>query len=100
MNPEPVAVTTGFATFRARVMFLLGFAYLLLGAALIHRMSSTGVTETERSFVAAGLLALWPIFGIEAFVGACSARSLATACSDALASLHRLSDAAVADGVA
>jgi len=69
MNPEPVALTTGFATFRARVMFLLGFVYLLLVAVLVHRAVGTGVTESERDLVATAMLVSWPIFWIEAAWG-------------------------------
>ncbi len=60
MKPDTV-----FDAIRVRVMFLLGFVFLLLVAALIHRTINSGVTESERDLAATILLAVWPVFIIE-----------------------------------
>src|SRR5688572_944207 len=64
-SPRPTASDA----LRARFMFLLGFAYLLLVAGLIHRTTTKTVTEFELDFLYAGLIALWPIFAVEAVWG-------------------------------
>jgi hypothetical protein len=57
------------ATLRARVMFLLGFAYLLLVAGLIHRATSKSVTPWELDAMIMGLVALWPVFIVDVMWG-------------------------------
>ncbi|MBA4186421.1 MAG: hypothetical protein C0467_00235 [Planctomycetaceae bacterium] len=64
-----ITATTRADNFRARVMFILGFGYLILVAVLVHRSISNGVTESERDLVANVLLVSWPIFWIEAIWG-------------------------------
>jgi hypothetical protein len=78
MNPEsvpelpPVDPTleaprpTPFDTWRARFMFVLGFAYLLIVAGLIHRAPTQSVTLFELDVMAIGIAFLWPIFVAEA----------------------------------
>ena len=56
-------------TLRARFLFCLGFAHLLLVAGLVHRATSAGVTDLELDVIYAGLLALWPVFVAEAMWG-------------------------------
>ncbi len=68
VRPEPV-VPTRWDTLRARVMFLLGFGYLLLVAGLIHRATSTNITAFEKDVLFAAPLTLWPIFALEAWWG-------------------------------
>ncbi len=65
IGPQPAA----WDTFRARFMFLFGFAYLLLVAGMIHRATTTSVTAFEMDVLVAGLIALWPIFAIEVWWG-------------------------------
>lgn len=62
-------VPTSRDTFRARFMFLLAFIYVLLVAGLIHRATSKSVAPWELDVLVAGLIALWPIFAIEAVWG-------------------------------
>ena len=50
-------------------MFTLAFAHLLLVAGLIHRATSRSVTEIELDIMYVGLLALWPVFIVEAIWG-------------------------------
>ena len=69
-EPAPAApVPAPRDTLRARVMFLLAFAYLLLAAGVLHRASSRSVTQFELDVMFAGLFALWPIFIAEAAWG-------------------------------
>jgi voltage-gated potassium channel len=60
---------TPFDTLRARFMFVLAFAYLLLVAGLVHRAISKSVTQWELDVMYVGLVALWPIFAAEAVWG-------------------------------
>ncbi|HUR53974.1 MAG TPA: hypothetical protein VMZ71_07575 [Gemmataceae bacterium] len=60
---------TRFDTVRARFMFLLAFAFLLAVAGLIHRAQQKQVTQGELNFIYSALLALWPIFVVEAVWG-------------------------------
>ena len=60
---------TRFDTVRAGFLFLLGFAFLLLVAGLIHRGQEKQVTQRELNVIYAGLLALWPVFVVEAAWG-------------------------------
>jgi hypothetical protein len=53
-------------TARARVMFALAFAFLLLFAGLIHRALTNSVAQWELDAMHAGLFALWPAFVLEA----------------------------------
>src|SRR5262249_5269999 len=69
-HPEPVGPQpTAWDTLRARIMFVFGFTDLLLGAGLIHRATTTSVTEFEMDVIVAGLIELWPIFALEAWWG-------------------------------
>jgi hypothetical protein len=63
------AVPTPRDTLRARFMFTLAFAHLLVVAGLIHRATSKSVTVVELDVMYAGLLALWPVFVAEAIWG-------------------------------
>jgi hypothetical protein len=66
-SPTPDASrTTAFDALRARLMFVLGFAYLLLSAGLIHRATTLSVTALELDVMAIGVAFLWPIFVAEA----------------------------------
>lgn len=68
--PAPAAPQpTAWDTVRARFMFLLAFAYLLLAAGLIHRAASGDATRSELEVIYAGLIALWPVFVAEALWG-------------------------------
>lgn len=53
-------------TARARTMFALAFAFLLLFAGLIHRALTNSVAQWELDAMHAGLFALWPAFVLEA----------------------------------
>jgi hypothetical protein len=73
MNPETIAVApteppapTLFDTWRARLMFVLGFAYLLIVAGLIHRATTQTVTVFELDVMGIGIAFLWPVFVAEA----------------------------------
>ena len=66
--PAP-AEPTAYATLRARLMFVLAFVYLLLVAGLVHRATSKTVSQFELDVLYVGLLALWPIFVLEAAWG-------------------------------
>ncbi|VTT96905.1 Potassium channel protein-like OS=Blastopirellula marina DSM 3645 GN=DSM3645_09777 PE=4 SV=1 [Gemmataceae bacterium] len=63
------APPTGLATLRAGTMFALGFAFLVLAAGLIHRGISGSVTHDERQALTTALLAMWPVFVLEAAWG-------------------------------
>jgi hypothetical protein len=65
--PAPAPTTRD--TFRARFMFVLAFAHLLLVAGLIHRATSKSVSVIELDIMYAGLIALWPVFVVEAVWG-------------------------------
>src|SRR5262245_7578395 len=65
----PAAAPTRFEAVLARFMFLLSFAFLLLVAGLIHRAQQPQVTQGELNVMYAGLIALWPIFVVEAIAG-------------------------------
>ncbi len=77
MNPEtptpgdvsPSLTPTTGESLRARLMFVLAFAHLLLVAGLVHRATSKSVTQWELDAMYAGLLALWPVFAAEAASG-------------------------------
>jgi voltage-gated potassium channel len=56
-------------TIRARLMFALGFVYLLLVAGLVHRAPSPTVSQFELELMYGGLALLWPVFIIDAFWG-------------------------------
>ena len=60
---------TRFDTVRARFMFLLAFVFLLLIAGLVHRGTQKQVTQQELNIIYAGVLALWPVFVVEAVWG-------------------------------
>lgn len=60
---------TGRDTLRARFMFVLAFAHLLLVAGILHRATSSSVTDWELDAMFAGIVALWPIFATEAIWG-------------------------------
>jgi hypothetical protein len=65
--PSPGALRpTVFDALRARLMFVLGFAYLLLVAGLVHRATTLSVTAFELDVMAIGVAFLWPIFVAEA----------------------------------
>jgi hypothetical protein len=51
------------------MMFVLGFVYLLLVAGIIHRATTTSITDFEKDVLLAGPIALWPIFAAEALWG-------------------------------
>src|SRR5262249_54483144 len=73
MSPDTVPAApqpTRFDTFRARVMFLLAFVYLLLVAGLVYRATSRTVTQSQRNVSYAGLAGLWPVFVLEVVWGA------------------------------
>ncbi len=57
------------STARARIMFALAFAHLLLFAGLIHRALTNSVSQLELDAMHAGLFALWPVFVLEAAWG-------------------------------
>jgi voltage-gated potassium channel len=65
----PLLMPSRAATIRARFMFCLAFAHLLLVAGALHRALSKTVTDFELQVMYAGLLAIWPVFVIEAIVG-------------------------------
>src|SRR4051812_10556885 len=67
--PEPRAAPTPRDTLRARFMFVLAFVHLLLVAGLVHRATSKTVSRIEIDVLYAGLLALWPVFAVEAIWG-------------------------------
>jgi hypothetical protein len=50
-------------------MFALAFLYLLLVAGLIHRAQEQEVTLFELTVLTVGLVALWPVFVVEAAIG-------------------------------
>jgi hypothetical protein len=50
-------------------MFGLAFVHLLGVAGLVHRATSATVSQFEIDVMHAGLLALWPVFALEAFAG-------------------------------
>ena len=52
----------------APLMFVLGFAYLLVAAGLIHRASQPDVTPLEMHIMYWVWAALWPVFLVEAAV--------------------------------
>jgi hypothetical protein len=54
---------------RARVMFSLGFLYLLLLAGLVHRSVESQTTPYEQAVIDGGLVLLWPVFAVEAVAG-------------------------------
>ncbi len=64
-----LAQPSEFDTLRARIMFWLAFIYLLLVAGLIHRSTSTNVTDLELHVLYIGLLAMWPLFVAEGVWG-------------------------------
>jgi hypothetical protein len=78
MNPETIPLPTPeppdpgaprptpFDTLRARLMFVLGFAYLLLVAGIVHRALTASVTVFELDVMAIGVAFLWPVFAAEA----------------------------------
>jgi hypothetical protein len=76
MNPDTMPPPTAdaprptpFDTWRARMMFVLAFAYLLLVAGLVHRATSSQVTQAELDLMYVGMVALWPVFVAEAVWG-------------------------------
>jgi hypothetical protein len=70
-HPDDAAapLPTARDTLRARFMFVLAFAHLLLVAGVLHRATSKHVTAWELDAMFAGLVALWPIFAAEAIWG-------------------------------
>jgi hypothetical protein len=64
-GPQP----TRWDTFRARFMFLLAFVFLLVVAGVLHRATSKEVTLPELTAMYVGLVALWPVFTVEAVWG-------------------------------
>jgi len=71
MNPEAVSTAkpTPLDTFRARVMFLLSFSFLLLVAGVVHHAINSEATAHELKVMQTALLILWPIFVVEAAWG-------------------------------
>ena len=67
--PEPRAEPTALDALRARLMFVLAFAHLLLIAGVVHRATSKSVTQFELDVMFGGLIVLWPVFVIEAAWG-------------------------------
>lgn len=65
-SPEP----TPRDALRARLMFVLAFVHLLLVAGVVHRAISPNVTRLELDVMFGGLVALWPVFVLEAAWGA------------------------------
>ncbi|MCI0702100.1 MAG: hypothetical protein L0241_13535 [Planctomycetia bacterium] len=65
LNATP-PMPTAWDTLRARLMFVLAFVYLIGVAGLIHRAPSKSVTQWELDAMYVGLVALWPIFAVEA----------------------------------
>jgi hypothetical protein len=70
-TPPPVSgrTPTALDTLRARIMFVFGFGYLLLIAGIVHRASSSSVSDFELNVMAAGLVALWPVFVVDVVWG-------------------------------
>jgi hypothetical protein len=68
-KPPQEAAATPRDTLRARFMFVLAFAHLLLVAGVLHRATSKHVTAWELDAMFVGLVALWPIFATEAVWG-------------------------------
>src|SRR5262249_49500091 len=52
----------------APLVFLLALAFLLLVAGLAHRANDPGTTESEKVVFRWGLLVLWPILAVEAWL--------------------------------
>ncbi len=67
--PGPSVTPTPGATLRARFLFALAFVHLLLVAGLVHRATSKSVTQWELDVMYVGLVALWPVFAVEAAWG-------------------------------
>ena len=56
---------TEWDTVRARIMFVLGFTYLLHVAGVLHRATTESVTGIELDVMATGIAILWPFFVAE-----------------------------------
>jgi hypothetical protein len=69
LEPAAPPLPTARDTLRARFMFVLAFAHLLLVGGVLHRATSDYVTAWERDAMFVGLVALWPIFATEAVWG-------------------------------
>lgn len=67
--PAPAPAPARFDTARARVMFALGFVFLVVAAGYFHRAMSKDATDVELTILYAGLLVLWPVFVLEAWWG-------------------------------
>src|SRR5262245_1940881 len=61
-SPDFAPRPTRLDTFRARLMFVLGFVFLLVVAGLIHRSTSETVTLLELDAMYVALAFLWPVF--------------------------------------
>lgn len=56
-------------TWRARVMFWLGFLFLMIFAGLIHRSQEKEVSEVELNFLRICVQVLWPVIALEVLIG-------------------------------
>lgn len=57
------------ATLRARLMFGLALTFLVLTAGIVHRGTSGTITHADHQHISLVLLALWPVFLLEAAWG-------------------------------